>query len=282
MTNGGNQLSTAIPATAAGQVGHDPGAGQDAHQLATTGNKRTDYVLGWDVRQDLDGSWLSAGTGAIPALKQNVAVEEPTSDQLGLEKFYSYAGKNTGAGATVMNNLASGNTRLVVQRVHQPGPRACSTFVAVGVQLAGHHPTPSPGYGWSLQAVGADPARRAAGLPPQPEPDGDHAARRRRHHARVHAEHAATARGRPRRVSTTSCTMKSGLDCKPDQGPGPGRLDADPAGRHAVLLRLRRLPDVARSTRTATRRRSPTRSASPTTSRPSSSSTSPTRPAGRP
>ncbi|MFR9781086.1 DNRLRE domain-containing protein, partial [Micromonospora sp. MS34] len=63
---------------------------------STEGNKRTDYVLQWELHNKQTGKWLSETATAIQPLPQNVAVEEPTSDQLGLEKFYSYAGKNTG------------------------------------------------------------------------------------------------------------------------------------------------------------------------------------------
>lgn len=109
VTNGGNQLKTAIPALLPGK------SATVKAQVKTpinsdSGSKRTEYVLGWDVRKIADGSWLSAGTGGIPSLKQNVAVEDPTSNAIGLEKFYSYKGQNTGAGSTVLNNLATGNS----------------------------------------------------------------------------------------------------------------------------------------------------------------------------
>ncbi|MFE9207587.1 RHS repeat-associated core domain-containing protein, partial [Micromonospora sp. NPDC007230] len=117
---------------------------------STEGNKRTDYVLKWDLRNKLTGKKLSETTPAIQPLPQNVAVEEPTSDQLGLEKFYSYAGKNTGAGGTLMNNLYSGNTVWSYNALSNPS-RGLSTFVRLAYNSLDTSDTVA-GYGWSLQA----------------------------------------------------------------------------------------------------------------------------------
>ncbi|MFE9207576.1 polymorphic toxin-type HINT domain-containing protein [Micromonospora sp. NPDC007230] len=117
---------------------------------STEGNKRTDYVLKWDLRNKLTGKKLSETTPAIQPLPQNVAVEEPTSDQLGLEKFYSYAGKNTGAGGTLMNNLYSGNTVWSYNAFNNPS-RGLSTFVRLAYNSLDTSDTVA-GYGWSLQA----------------------------------------------------------------------------------------------------------------------------------
>ncbi|MEU5722817.1 DNRLRE domain-containing protein [Micromonospora sp. NPDC047738] len=117
---------------------------------STEGNKRTDYVLKWDLRNKLTGKKLSETTPAIQPLPQNVAVEEPTSDQLGLEKFYSYAGKNTGAGGTLMNNLYSGNTVWSYNAFNNPS-RGLSTFVRMSYNSLDTSDTVA-GYGWSVQA----------------------------------------------------------------------------------------------------------------------------------
>ncbi|OKI58008.1 hypothetical protein A6A27_07155 [Micromonospora sp. CB01531] len=117
---------------------------------STEGNKRTDYVLKWDLRNKLTGKKLSETTPAIQPLPQNVAVEEPTSDQLGLEKFYSYAGKNTGAGGTLMNNLYAGNTVWSYNAFANPS-RGLSTFVRLAYNSLDTSDTVA-GYGWSLQA----------------------------------------------------------------------------------------------------------------------------------
>ncbi|MEV4764361.1 DNRLRE domain-containing protein [Micromonospora chokoriensis] len=114
------------------------------------GNKRTDYVLQWDLRNKLTNKKLSETVPAITPLPQNVAVEEPTSDQLGLEKFYSYAGKNTGAGGTLMNNLYAGNTVWSYNALSNPS-RGLSTFVRMSYNSLDTSDTVA-GYGWSLQA----------------------------------------------------------------------------------------------------------------------------------
>ncbi|MFV5997723.1 DNRLRE domain-containing protein [Streptomyces sp. NPDC056231] len=166
VTNGGNQLTTAIPELLPGQ------SATIKAQVKTpinsdSGNKRTDYVLGWDVRKVSDGSWLSAGTGGIPALKQNVAVEDPTSNTLGLEKFYSYTGKNTGAGTTVMNNLATGNTVWSYNAFTNPG-RGLTTFTRFAYNSLDTSDTVL-GAGWSGQAAG--PIRMGAPLEFHPKPN---------------------------------------------------------------------------------------------------------------
>ncbi|SIS04280.1 DNRLRE domain-containing protein, partial [Micromonospora avicenniae] len=143
------ELRTPLPANikAGGTV--DVAAQLKSPPSSTEGNKRTDYVLQWDLRRKSDGARLSA-TSPIKALPQNVAVEEPTSDQLGLEKFYSYAGKNTGAGGSVMNNLYSGNTVWSYDAFNNPS-RGLSTFVRLAYNSLDTSDTVA-GYGWSVQA----------------------------------------------------------------------------------------------------------------------------------
>ncbi|MET7712562.1 DNRLRE domain-containing protein [Streptomyces sp. NPDC005407] len=216
VTNGGNQLSTAIPALLPGK------SATIQAQVKTpinsdSGNKRNEYVLGWDVRKISDGSWLSAGTGAIPSLKQNVAVEDPTSNSLGLEKFYSYTGKNTGAGSTVMNNLAAGNSVWSYNAFTNPG-RGLSTFARFAYNSQDTSDTVA-GHGWSFQAAG--PIRLGAPLDfhPNPNPteirlpDGDGTT----HVFRKQPDGSWKA---PAGVHY-KVTMKSGLDCKPTKDPVP-------------------------------------------------------------
>ncbi|WP_406272412.1 DNRLRE domain-containing protein [Streptomyces sp. NBC_00191] len=216
MTNGGNQLSTAIPALLPGK------SATIQAQVKTpinsdNGSKRTEYVLGWDVRKISDGSWLSAGTGAIPSLKQNVAVEDPTSNSLGLEKFYSYTGKNTGAGSTVMNNLASGNSVWSYNAFTNPG-RGLSTFARFAYNSLDTSDTVA-GHGWSFQAAG--PVRLGAPLDfhPNPNPteirlpDGDGT-------THVFSKQPDGSWKAPAGVHY-KVTMKSGLDCKPSKDPVP-------------------------------------------------------------
>ncbi|MGW8680416.1 DNRLRE domain-containing protein [Streptomyces sp. NPDC055817] len=216
MTTGGNQLSTAIPNL-------KPAQSATVHAQVKTpinsdeGNKRTDYVLGWDVKKVSDGSWLSAGTGGIPSLKQNVAVEDPTSNSLGLEKFYSYTGKNTGAGATVMSNLASGNSVWSYNAFTNPG-RGLSTFARFSYNSLDTSDTVL-GAGWSGQAAG--PIRLGAPLDfhPNPNPteirlpDGDGT-------THVFAKQPDGTWKAPAGVHY-KVTMKSGLDCTPNKDPIP-------------------------------------------------------------
>jgi RHS repeat-associated protein len=216
MTTGGNQLATAVPALLPGK------SATIQAQVATpinsdSGNKRTEYVLGWDIRKTADGTWLSAGTGGIPSLKQNVAVEDPTSNALGLEKFYSYTGKNTGAGSTVMNNLAAGNSVWSYNAFTNPG-RGLTTFARFSYNSLDTSDTVS-GAGWSAQAAG--PVRLGAPLDfhPNPNPteirlpDGDGTT----HVFRKQSDGTWKA---PAGVHY-KVTMKSGLDCTPNKDPIP-------------------------------------------------------------
>ncbi len=216
VTTGGNQLSTAVPALAPGQ------SATIQAQVKTpinsdSGNKRTDYVLGWDIKKVSDGSWLSAGTGGIPSLKQNVAVEDPTSNALGLEKFYSYTGKNTGAGSTVMNNLASGNSVWSYNAFTNPG-RGLTTFARFAYNSLDTSDTVT-GAGWSAQLAG--PIRLGAPLDFHPNanateirlPDGDGT-------THVFTKQQDGTWKAPAGVHY-KVTMKTGLDCTPDKDPVP-------------------------------------------------------------
>ncbi|MEO3748013.1 DNRLRE domain-containing protein [Plantactinospora sp. B5E13] len=138
-------------------LGKDVGAGEAVTVSAqvktpppsTEGNKRTDYVLKWELHKKGTTEWLS-DTVPIDSLDQIVAVAEPTSNQLGLEKFYSYVGKNTGAGGTLMNNLYAGNTVWSYDAFSNPS-RGLSTFVRLAYNSLDTTDTVA-GYGWSLQA----------------------------------------------------------------------------------------------------------------------------------
>ncbi|MFG3475022.1 DNRLRE domain-containing protein [Streptomyces sp. NPDC047980] len=217
VTTGGNQLSTGIPALLPGK------SATIQAQVKTPinsdeGNKRTEYVLGWDVKKVADGTWLSAGAGGIPSLKQNVAVEDPTSNTLGLEKYYSYTAKNTGAGSTVMNNLASGNSVWSYNAVNNPG-RGINTFARVAYNSLDTSDTVL-GHGWSAQISG--PTRLGAPLDfhPNPNPtevrlpDGDGTTHSFRWDATSSVWKA------PAGVHY-KLTMKAGLDCKPTKDPVP-------------------------------------------------------------
>ncbi|CAM5276078.1 hypothetical protein STANM309S_04927 [Streptomyces tanashiensis] len=234
VTTGGNQVQTALPANVApgGSVGLQAQVKTPIN--SDNGNKRTDYVLTWDVYNKTAGTWTS-GTSGIPGLQQNVAVEDPTSNTLGLEKFYGYTGKNTGAGASLMNNLGLRQRGVVVQRVQQPRPGS-EHVLPGGLQQPGHlrHGLRR---GLVHAGVGADPARRAAGVPPQAQPDRDPSSRRRRNHPRVPLE-----LGHELVEGSGRCALQAdrqgGSGLHPAEGPGPGRLDDDPSRRKPLPVRL--------------------------------------------
>ncbi|MCL8015631.1 DNRLRE domain-containing protein [Streptomyces sp. AS02] len=218
VTTGGNQVSTPVPALS-------PGSSATIQAQVKTpinsdeGNKRTEYVLGWDIKKVSDGSWLSAGTGGITPLKQNVAVEDPTSNTLGLEKFYSYTGKNTGAGSTLMNNLAYGNSVWSYNAFTNPG-RGLNTFVRFAYNTLDTTDTVS-GAGWSAQLAGPIRLGSALDFHPKPNanateirlPDGDGT-------THVFTKQADGTWKAPAGVHYR-ITMKAGLDCTPNKDPVP-------------------------------------------------------------
>jgi RHS repeat-associated protein len=148
-TSRSNQLSTDLPVDLA------PGAstGLQAHvkspEPGLFGNARQAYVLKWDLLNRKTGKFLSQ-TANVPTLDQNVAVEDPTSDRLGLENFYQYAGTATGAGSSVAVNAASGNLVFGYNALSDPG-RGLASFV----RLTYNSMDTSNSYvgpGWSLSA----------------------------------------------------------------------------------------------------------------------------------
>jgi RHS repeat-associated protein len=148
-TTGGNQVATPLPKTIVPGDTVDVSAQLKAPIQSGAGNKRTDYVLKWELHNRTTGQWLSTVAG-IASLDQNVAVEDPTSDQLGLEKFYSYTGIATGAGGTLMNNLYAGNTVWSYNAFANPS-RGLATFVRLAYNSQDTSDTIA-GFGWSLQA----------------------------------------------------------------------------------------------------------------------------------
>ncbi|NYT95324.1 DNRLRE domain-containing protein, partial [Salinispora sp. H7-4] len=169
-------VATPLPATVpiAGTV--DVSAQVKTPPSSTEGNRRTDYILDWDLHNKVTGKKLSETT-EIKALPQNVAVEEPTSDQLGLEKFYSYAGKNTGAGGTLMNNLYAGNSVWSYNAFNNPS-RGLSSFVRLAYNSQDTTDS-AAGFGWSLQASSMMRLGTPLDFHPNPKPtkvtltDGD-------------------------------------------------------------------------------------------------------------
>ncbi|MFE7838818.1 polymorphic toxin-type HINT domain-containing protein [Streptomyces sp. NPDC057474] len=112
-------------------------------------DKRLTFGLEWDLREKATGEWLSE-TDGVPPSKHEVTAEYPTSDQLGLEDFYSYGGKNTGAGSALMSNLHAGNAVWSYNSFSNPS-LGFSTFLRLAYNSQDASASPA-GYGWSLQA----------------------------------------------------------------------------------------------------------------------------------
>ncbi|MFG2358633.1 DNRLRE domain-containing protein [Streptomyces sp. NPDC048521] len=165
VTNGGNQVRTALPADLLPGDSVTLQAQVKTPINSDSGNKRTDYALVWDVLDTQADTWVS-GTDGIPGLRQTVAVEDPTSDQLGLEKFYSYNGVNTGAGSSLMTNTAAGNSVWQYNAFSNPG-RGLNTFFRLAYNTQDTSDTVA-GAGWSVQASG--PIRLGSPLDFHPNP----------------------------------------------------------------------------------------------------------------
>ncbi|CAL9644661.1 hypothetical protein SUDANB15_06419 [Streptomyces sp. enrichment culture] len=166
VTTGGNQLETALPDRVLPGDSVTVPARLKAPVNSDSGNKRLDHVLKWDLKNTTTGTWLSDAEGIAP-LAQSVRTEDPTSNQLGLEKFYSYAGKNTGAGSSLMTNLYAGNSVWQYNAFSNPG-RGLTTFARFAYNSQDTSDTVL-GHGWSAQA--AMPLRLGAALDFHPNPD---------------------------------------------------------------------------------------------------------------
>lgn len=151
-TTEGNRLETALPADIPPLGTVEVEASLKTPIQSAAGNKREQFVLAWDLRNTTTGTWLSATSGAPPPLKQNVTVEDPTSDQLGLEKYYSYTGAPTGAGSNVLVNQYAGNTVWSYDAFSNPG-RGMNTFLRMTYNSQDTSAS-SMGYGWSMAASG--------------------------------------------------------------------------------------------------------------------------------
>jgi RHS repeat-associated protein len=116
-------------------------------ELEEESNKREAFTIQWDMRSKGSGQWMSQLRN-IPALDQSAIVEDVTSNQIGLEKFYQYAGKNTGAGSTLMNNLHAGNAVWSYNAFSNPS-RGVASFARFTYNSLDTSAS-SMGYGWSL------------------------------------------------------------------------------------------------------------------------------------
>jgi RHS repeat-associated protein len=113
-------------------------------------NGRSDYTLRWELRNKTTNTWLSVSDG-ITSLDQHVALEQPTSDELGLEKFYQYSAVATGAGGAALVNLHAGNLAWSYNAFSNPSGGLASfarlTYNSLDTSAS------SIGYGWSLAAT---------------------------------------------------------------------------------------------------------------------------------
>jgi RHS repeat-associated protein len=149
VTTGGNQLDTPLPKDLAPGEAVTVNAAVKTPINSDEGNKRTQYLLRWELRNKTTGKWLSEATG-IGTLDQPVTVEDPTSDELGLEKFYQYVGMGTGSGSGARVNLAAGNVVWNYDAFANPS-RGLATSVRLSYNSLDTSGS-SMGYGWSLSA----------------------------------------------------------------------------------------------------------------------------------
>ncbi|MFI7068568.1 DNRLRE domain-containing protein, partial [Kribbella sp. NPDC050124] len=106
---------------------------------ADSGSKRKAYDLHLDLRKP-DKTWFDGDNATSPPGRPSQGcametagllcvdrfVEDPTSDQLGLEKFLSYTGEETGGGSQLLTNLYNGNVVWSYDALSNPsiGPSA--------------------------------------------------------------------------------------------------------------------------------------------------------------
>ena len=153
LPDGTDVTSTAGPVSTPLPQDVSPGESVTVHATlkapppSTVGNKREAYVPSWDLKNTSTGTWLSTSDG-VPALAQNVAVADPTSDLLGLEKFYAYAGTGTGSGTAALANLYDGNVVWSYDALSNPS-RGPATFVRLTYNSKDTS-TSAAGFGWSL------------------------------------------------------------------------------------------------------------------------------------
>jgi RHS repeat-associated protein len=180
-----DQVQTALPASMAPSSVTTVNAAVKTPDTTGSGGDRTGYQLAWDLYDKTTGTWLSSGTStpslsaagarllgaargasaagadaaalpmapgnnSVPVLKQAASVEQPSSNLLGLEKFYQYTGINTGAGSAILNNAYAGNTVWNYNAFSNPS-RGFRTFVRLTYNSMDTSES-SMGFGWSLQA----------------------------------------------------------------------------------------------------------------------------------
>ena len=170
----------ARPAAITSRDGHAPGRAPAVHVAAEPVwqpdlTPRQGRVLPGDGPLPLREPGPDAGTAALLAKAAgpgpDPAGSGPTSDGIGLEKFYQYTGGGLGPSANVQVNQANGNAVVSLTPLSIPG-RGLSTFVELSYNS--QDPTGSPaGTGWSLAASTLTPVGQylravpGPGLPPR-------------------------------------------------------------------------------------------------------------------
>lgn len=147
-TTADNQLLTALPSDLAPGQTVTVNAQVKAPALSGDGNRAEGYTLAWDLYDTATNNWKSS-SHQLPQLPQQIRIEDPTSDLLGLEKFYSYTGKATGAGGSLLVNSYAGNAVWTYNAFTNPS-RGQQTFVRMSYNSLDTSAS-SMGFGWSLQ-----------------------------------------------------------------------------------------------------------------------------------
>jgi RHS repeat-associated protein len=133
---------------------------------ADSGTKRQSYDLHLDLLNADGKTWFAGDNAASPPARPSQGcametsgllcvdryVEDATSNQLGLEKFMSYTGEETGGGSQLLTNLYNGNVVWSYDALSNPsiGP---SAFVRLAYNSQDGTATASAtaGYGFSVQ-----------------------------------------------------------------------------------------------------------------------------------
>ncbi|MEU1880058.1 DNRLRE domain-containing protein [Streptosporangium sp. NPDC020072] len=148
VTDASNEALTALPMDLAPGETAMVNASIKAPVGSEADNAAEPYTLAWDVKDTLTGTWKSS-SHHLPRLPQLIRIVRPTSDFLGSEKFYSYTGKNTGAGSTALVNPHTGNLVWNYNALSNPS-RGISTFVRATYNSLDTSNSVM-GHGWSLQ-----------------------------------------------------------------------------------------------------------------------------------
>ncbi|TCC03977.1 DNRLRE domain-containing protein [Kribbella soli] len=129
-----------------------------------TGTKRQSYDLHLDLLNPDKKTWFDGDNATSPPPRPGQGcvmetagllcidryVEDLTSGPLGLEKFMSYTGEETGGGSQLLTNLYNGNVVWSYDALSNPsiGP---SAFVRLAYNSQDDTPASAPGYGFSVQ-----------------------------------------------------------------------------------------------------------------------------------